>query len=95
MTQFNSVKVKLSNSQLKKSNSRIENGTTVTLNLSSNVIGDSNGDTNFPHKWLLIDRQVARLRKTFAINSSVNVKLSITQLFKMVQWVGSLGRLSH
>ena len=31
--------------------------------------------TNFPHKLLLTSRQVANLRKTFANNSSVNIKL--------------------
>ena len=34
--------------------------------------------TNFPHKLLLTSRQVANLRKAFANNSSVNIKLSKT-----------------
>ena len=33
MTQYNTLNVKLSNSQLNKLNSAIENGTEVTLNL--------------------------------------------------------------
>ena len=33
--------------------SAIKNGTEVTLNLSSNVVGDSNDENNFPHKLLL------------------------------------------
>ena len=40
----------MSNSQLNETKSGIENGTRVTLNLSSNVIGDSNDETNCPHK---------------------------------------------
>ena len=54
--------------------------TAEPLNLSSNVIGDSDDKTNFRHKLLLTDRQVLRLRKAFANNSSANIKLSKTQL---------------
>ena len=47
MTQYNSVNVKLSNSQLSKLKSAIKNATEVTLKLSSNRIGNSNDVTNF------------------------------------------------
>ena len=50
MTHYNSVNVKLSNSQLNKLKSGIKNDTEVTLNILSNVIGDSNEETNFPYK---------------------------------------------
>ena len=53
MTQYNSLNVKLSNSQLKKLKSAIKNESEVVLRLSSNMIGDD--ETNFPHKLLLID----------------------------------------
>ena len=46
---------------------------------------DSNDEANFPHKLLLTDRQVSKLYKSFANNSSANVKLSKTQLSKLVQ----------
>ena len=75
MTQYNSVNLKLSNSQLKKSKSGIENGTAVTLNLWSNKVVDSNDETNFSPKLLRTDRQVSGLCKTFANNSSANIKL--------------------
>ena len=39
------------------------------------------------------NRQVANLRKTFANNSSTDIKLSKTQLSKMIQSGGFLGRL--
>ena len=42
MTQYNTLNVKLSNSQLNKLKSGIKTGTKVTLNLSSNVIDNSN-----------------------------------------------------
>ena len=41
MTQYNTLNVKLPNSQHNKLNSGTKNGTEVTLKLSSNVIGDS------------------------------------------------------
>ena len=55
------------------------------------MIGDN--ETNFAHKLLLTNRQVANIRKAFANNSSIDIKLSKTQLFKMIQSGGSLGRL--
>ena len=64
MTQYNSLNVKLSNSQLNKLKSAIKNETEVVLRLSSNMIG--NNETNFPHELLLTDRQVSSLRKSFA-----------------------------
>ena len=58
MTQYNILNVKSSNSQLNKLKSGIKNGTEVTLKLSSNVVGDSNDENNFPHKLLLTNTQV-------------------------------------
>ena len=55
------------------------------------MIGDD--ETNFPRKLLLTNRQVANLRKVFANNSSAGIKLSKTQLSKMMQSGGFLGRL--
>ena len=91
MTQYNSLNVKLPNSQLNKSNSTIKNKSEVVLRLSSNMTGDD--ETNFPHKLLLTNRQVANLRKAFANHSSADIKLSKTQLSKMIQSGGFLGRL--
>ena len=49
MTQYNTLNVKLSNSQFKKLKYGIENGTEVTLKISSNVVGDSIDENNFLH----------------------------------------------
>ena len=57
------------------------------------MIGNSNDETNFLHKLLLTDRKVANLRKAWANNSPVNIKLSKTQLSKMIQQGGFLGRV--
>ena len=74
MTEYNALNVNLSNSQLNKLKSAIKNETKVILNLSSNVVGNSNDwNSNFPHKLLLTDTQVSKLRKAFANNSSANI----------------------
>ena len=49
MTQYNSLNVKLSNSQLNKLKSAIKNENDVIFRLSSNMIGNSD-ETNFPRK---------------------------------------------
>ena len=92
MTQCNSLNIKLSNSQLNKLKSAIKNETDVVLRLSSNVIGNSDDETNFPHKLLLINRQVANLRKAFATYLSTDFKLSKTLLSKKIKSRGFLGR---
>ena len=74
MTRYNTLIVNLSNSQLNKIKSGIKNGTEVTLNFSLNVVGDSNNETDFPHKLLLTNTQVSNLRKDFANNLSANKK---------------------
>ena len=68
MTQYNTLNIKLSNSQLNKLKSGIKNGSEVTLELSSNV-GDSNDENNFLHKLLLANTHVLRLRRASANNS--------------------------
>ena len=93
MTQYHNVNVKLSNSHLNKLKSQIKNGAEVNLNLSSNVTGDSNDETNFLYKLLFTDRQVSRLCKALANISSANMKVSKTQLSKIAQSGEFLGRL--
>ena len=75
----------MSSSRLNKLKSVIKNSTGVTFNLSSNVMGDFNDETNFPHILLLTDAQVPRLYKAFTNGSSANIKFSKTQLSNMVQ----------
>ena len=57
------------------------------------MTGNSNDKTNFPHKLLSTNKQVANLRKAFAKHTSADIKLSKTQLSKMIQSGGFLGRL--
>ena len=93
MIQYNSLNVKLSNSQLNKLKSSIKNETDVVLRIPSNMVGNSNDNTNFPNEILLTNRQVANVRKAFAKNTSTDIKLSKTQLSKMIQSGGFLGKL--
>ena len=83
MTQYNTLNLKLSNLQLNKLKTAIKNGSDVILRLSSNMIGNSDNETNFSHKFLLTNRQVANLRKAFANHTSTDFKLSKAQLTKM------------
>ena len=90
MIQYNSLNIKLSNSQINKLKSAIKDKTEVFFRLSSNMIGDN--ETNFPHKLLLYNKQVANLCKALANNLSSNIKLSKTELSKMIQSGGFLSR---
>ena len=79
MTQYNSLNVKLSNSQLNEFRSGVKNVTDVILIwLSSNMIGNSDDETNFSN---------------FANCTSANIKLSKAQLSKIVQSRRFLGRI--
>ena len=91
MTQYKTLYVKLPNSQLKKLKQGIKNGTQLTLTFSLNLIGDSNDETNFPHK--LSNTQVSVICKAFANGSAPNIKLSKTHLSKIGQSGEFLGRL--
>ena len=84
MTQYNTLSVKLSNSQLNKLKSVIKKSIGATLNLLSNVVRDSHEETNFPHKLLFTNTQVLRHRKAFLNGLSANIESSKTELSKMV-----------
>ena len=55
------------------------------------MVGDN--ETSFPNKLLLANIQVSNLRKAFANHLSADIKLSETELSKMIQSGGFLGRL--
>ena len=74
MTQYNSLNVKLLNSQLNKLKSSIKNEIDVVLRMSSNMVSNSNDNSNFPHELLLTNRQVANIRNAFTNHSSIDIK---------------------
>ena len=63
------------------------------MTLSSNIVGDSNDENNFPHKLLLTSTQVSKLAKASTGYSSDKIKLSKTQLHKIEQLGQFLGKL--
>ena len=82
----------MSNSQPNKLKSGLKSGTEVTLNLSSNMIDNSNDETNFRRRLLLTNTQGSRVCKTFENRSSTNISFSKIQLPKIGQSGGFLGR---
>ena len=60
------------------------------MKICSNVIGDSSDENDFPHKLLLTNKKVSKLRKAFTNGSSANIKLSKTHWHKIGQSRGSL-----
>ena len=74
MSEYNRVNVNLSDSQLNqlKLATKIEKG--VALRLLSNI-SHENDETNYLHKSLLTNRQVASFGKVFANSLSTNIKL--------------------
>ena len=79
MTQYNTVNVKLSNSRLSKLKSGIKTSTEVTVDISSNALGESNDNINFPRKLVLTNTHVSSICEALANGSSVNIKFSKTQ----------------
>ena len=75
MTQYNSLNVKLSNSQPNKLMSAIKNKTEIILILSSNMIGNSDDENNFSHELLYTNRQVPSLPNAFSNILSPDIKL--------------------
>ena len=69
MTEYNSLNVKLSNSQLNKLKSTIKNETEVVLRLLSNMICNSNDKSNFPYELLLISLN-RKIKAQFLFNIS-------------------------
>ena len=67
------------------------NETDLTLRLSSKMSSNSNDEANFPHKLLITDRQILS-RRAFANNLSTDIKLSDTQISKIIQLGRFLGR---
>ena len=81
------LNIKLSNSQLSKLKSGIENSTEVTLNLLLDMIGDSNDETNFLQKLLLTNTQVSKTRKAVT-NGSLMLQLGkyFIDFFIPLEW---------
>ena len=88
---FKSTKVnaKLSDSQLKKLKDAVSNNTGTTSIISLKMF---NGN-NLPHELLLTTRQKTKIRNAFNNNTSTDIKLSKSQINKIIQSGGFLGKL--
>ena len=76
------MNVKLPNSHLNKLKSARKYEREVVLRLSSNTIGKSVDKTNFLHKLLLANIQVANLCKVFVNYLSTDIMLSKNSIIK-------------
>ena len=85
MTQYNTLNVKLPNTQFNRLKPGTKNDTEVTLKLSSNVVGDPNDEKKFTHKLFLTNTHVSKLCIVFVNNSSVNIKLLEILSYKIGQ----------
>ena len=89
MVEYCKVNVKLSDTQLKKLKTAIENKTETTLRMNLKIF---NGN-DLVHELLLTARQKTKLRNSFNNNMSTDLKLSKAQFSKTIQSGGFLGRL--
>ena len=80
MAQYKPLNLKLSSSQLNKLKLGMKNGTELTFKISSNIVGDSNDQNNFPYKLLLTNTQVSKLYKAFANSSSAHIKFQFHKI---------------
>ena len=86
MVEYSKVSVKLTNTQLKKLKTAVENNTGTTLWMNLKML-DGN---NLPHELLLTTIEKTKLRNTFQKNMSTDIKLSRAQISKIIQSGGFL-----
>ena len=89
MVEYNKVKVKLSDTQLKKLKDAVINNTGTTLRISLKMFNRN----NLLHELLLTTRQKTKLRNAFNNNMSTDLKLSEAEISKIIQSSGFLGSL--
>ena len=81
MAEYNTVNVKLSNSQLNKLKSAVKSKQGTTLRMNARMF---NGN-NLPDELLLTTRQTTKLRNAIINNLESNIKLSKAQISKIIQ----------
>ena len=90
MVEYYKVNVKLSDSQLNKLKTAVQNRQGLTLSMSIKMFNGS----NLPHEILLTTRQKkTKLRNVFENSMSADLNLSKTQISKIIQSGGFLGSL--
>ena len=89
MVECNKVSVKSSDSQLNKQKTAVKNQTGATLRMNIKIF---NGK-NLPHELLLTTRQKTKLRNAFENNMLTGIRLSKSQISKIIhsgEFLGSL-----
>ena len=89
MVQYTKVNVKLSDLQIKKVKYAVNDNTGTTLRTNLKMFNRN----DLPHELLLTTRQKTKLRNAFNNNTSADLKLSKTQIVKIIQSGGFLGFL--
>ena len=89
MVEYNKITVTLSDAHLKKLRDAVKNIKWTTLRINFKMF-DGN---DLLHQLLLTIRQKTKLRNAFNNNKSANIKLSKTQIVKIIQSGGFLGSL--
>ena len=90
MIEYSEVNCKLTNVQLNKFKKAVKSNEGATLRL----VGIRNFNKNeTPHELLLTARQNTKLRNAVNNNSGTDIKLSKTQIKKIIQSGGFLGKL--
>ena len=87
MIEYNKVNLKLSDSQQNKLKTAVKNQTGVALRMNIKTL---NGN-NLPYELLLTTRHKTKLKYPFENNMSTDIKLSKTQISKIIQSGGLLG----
>ena len=89
MIEYNTVNTKLSSSQLNKLKNAVKDKQETTLRMNARML---NGN-NLPHELFLTQRQITKLRNNIENNMSTDIKLSKTQISKIIQSGGFLGKI--
>ena len=95
MANYQEVRAKPTNTQLKKKNSAEKNKTGKIRRLFKKDLEDE----EFPNESFLTTRQMTKIRNAFAKNMSTDIKLSKSQISKIIEsggsfgsWIGNLGK---
>ena len=95
MANYQEVRAKPTNTQLKKKNSAEKNKTGKIRRLFKKDLEDE----EFPNESFLTTRQMTKIRNAFAKNMSKDIKLSKSQISKIIEsggsfgsWIGNLGK---
>ena len=88
MANYQEVKVKLTNTQLNKLKSAVKNKTGTILRLNQKNFEDE----ELPQELFLTTRQTSKIRNAFTNNMSTDIKLSTTQISKIIQSYGWISK---